>query len=103
MVVGILANIVKIVVFTTSPNALLRVARTGEFAQGSVWVYRAQEDRLELIHTSIREKKGRVIERNDGAGFPVDMILALEEVKESLSDPACRPIRRRPLGTHGRE
>jgi hypothetical protein len=48
----------------TCPNALLTVACTLELAHIAVGVNCSQEHRLELVHASIGEQQGRVIQRH---------------------------------------
>ena len=48
VVVGVLAYVIQIVVFSASSYALLRVHGPLQLSQVAVWVNRAHEDRLEL-------------------------------------------------------
>jgi hypothetical protein len=48
----------------TCPDALLAVACTLELAHVTVWVNCAQEHRLELVHASIGEQQGGVVQRH---------------------------------------
>ena len=71
----IFTHIIKIIVFATSTNAFLRVARSLELGQGTARIYLqvsskeepnlAEENRLVLVHSCICEQKGGVIERDN--------------------------------------
>jgi hypothetical protein len=50
MMVHILADIVKIVVFASSANALLRVDGASQFGHFQVRIAGAEKERFELIH-----------------------------------------------------
>ena len=56
MVVGIVANLFKVVMFSADSQALLRVGRTRELGLGV-----AEEDVLELVHSGICKHKRRVV------------------------------------------
>ena len=53
VMVNVLANIVKVVVFTSCPDALLRVNSSDQLAHVTFWIYCAQEDRLELDYSTM--------------------------------------------------
>lgn len=48
--------------------------------------------------TGVGEEKGGIVEGDDGAGLPVDMVLALEEADEGVADLGRRPLHRRRRG-----
>lgn len=48
--------------------------------------------------TGVDEKKGGVVEGDDGTGLPFDMVLALEEADEGVADLGRRPLHRRRRG-----
>ena len=48
MVVDILANIIQVIVFTTSTNTFLAVYSTLEFGEITIWIHIAQKDWLIL-------------------------------------------------------
>jgi hypothetical protein len=53
----------------------------------------AEEDRLELVHTSVCELKSGVLMRDDrGRGHMSMCILGAEKVDKSLADALCRPL-----------
>ena len=56
-------KIVKIIMLATSSDALLSIASTGEFAQGSVRIDSSQKDSLELVHAC--EIRSRLIAREN--------------------------------------
>lgn len=56
------------------------------------------EERREEGHTGVDEEKGGVVDGDDGAGLPLDMVLALEEAQEGVADLGRRPLHRRRRG-----
>jgi len=44
------------------------------------------------VATSVSKEESRVIERNNGAGLPMDVILLFEELHERVSDTLRRPL-----------
>jgi hypothetical protein len=92
MMVGVFPHIVQVVVLTTCSNALLGIASTREFAQGSVRISSAQKNWLVLVHPSVSKEKSRVIEGDDGARLPINMVLIFEELDEGISDALGRPL-----------
>ena len=101
--IHILANIIKIVVLTTSTNTLLRVTsslktskRTGRVnlipKSKNDTTYLSKENRLILIHTSICKQQSRIIQRNDRRRTNKSMFVLFKELNEGLKN-----LRRRPL------
>lgn len=52
MMICVLADVIQVVVLSTSTDALLCVACTLQFAQFAVGIHCSEEDGLELIHTA---------------------------------------------------
>jgi hypothetical protein len=53
VVVDVFADVVEVVVFTPGTDTFLRIYGSRQFREVAVRVYRAQKDRLELIHTGV--------------------------------------------------
>lgn len=87
VVVDILTDIVQVVVFSTSTDALLGVDGTLQRRHGKTWIASSQEKWLVLIHTSIGEKQSRIVHRNTRTRLPelVSMLLG-KKVNEGLAD-----------------
>lgn len=90
--VRIFPDVVEIVVLPSRSDALLRVAGALEPAEGCVGVHRPQEDGLVLVHAGVVEEEGGVVEGDDGARQPVDVVLRFEVLDEGLADFARRPL-----------
>mmetsp|Transcript_46466 Transcript_46466/g.108226 ORF Transcript_46466/g.108226 Transcript_46466/m.108226 type:complete len:383 (+) Transcript_46466:1860-3008(+) len=87
VVVHILANVLKVIVLTTSAYALLRVCRTLELVKRVVWFYLPNEDLFELIHARVDKEQRRIIERyNWRGGDEVMATFLLEELDEGVSN-----------------
>lgn len=56
VMIAVLSDIVEIVVLSSGSDTLLRVDCSLELAQRGVWVGRAQEQRLVLVHTLDRQR-----------------------------------------------
>ena len=103
VVINIFSYVIKIIVLASSTDTLLRVCSTLERCKRTLWINRSHENGLELVHPSICEKKGRVIEGNHTRRRPISMasilapvlILALEKI-----DKGAAHASRRPFGRH---
>lgn len=42
--------------------------------------------------TGVSKEESRIIERDDGTGLPIDMVLIFEELDEGVSDALGRPF-----------
>ena len=73
--VHVLANIVKIVVFSPSSDTLLGVDSPLPLGHVAVGVHCADEDGLKLIHAGISEQQGRVIQGNGGGGMDIGVFI----------------------------
>ena len=74
-------DVVQVVVLTAGTDTLLSRRCTRVSA-----LVKTQEHVLELVHTSIREQKRRVITRDHGAGMHNRVTFALEELQEGLTN-----------------
>jgi len=91
VVIGVQADVIQIVVFATSTDALLGVCgpsikcrnRTGPL--GDISFSFAQENWNELIHASIGEQQVGAVRHEAGAGND-RVLLGTEEVQERLAD-----------------
>lgn len=92
VVIRIFPNVIEIVVLPSRSDALLRVAGALKPAEGRVGVHRPQEDGLVLVHAGIVEEEGGIVEGDDRARRPVDVVLRFEELHEGLTDFARRPL-----------
>lgn len=98
VVVAILANIVEIIMFATSADALLTVHSTLQLRHWVRLADSAQEDGLELVHARVGEQQSRVIVGDDGRAGHNRVPSLLEVIEEGLADLSSRPL---PLGRHG--
>ena len=95
VVVGVLANVVKVVMLPTGADALLGVAGPGKLAEGVRRVHGPKENGLELVHPGVSEEEGGIVQRHHRARPPVHVLLPFEEPEEGLSHLARRPLHRR--------
>lgn len=87
-------DVFKIVVLTTSADALLRVRSALQVGLFTSRVDLSKEDRLELVHTRVRELQSGVIVGDHRRGRNERMTMLLgEEINEGLTDFLTGPIR----------
>jgi hypothetical protein len=85
--VHIFAYIVKVVVLTSSADALLRVCGTLQFRKRVRRVDLSNEDGLELVHSSIDEQESGIVVRYHWRGLHESVSAFLFEVlNECLTD-----------------
>lgn len=99
VVVYILAHIIKVIMLASSTDTLLRVHSSLEIGERALRIHCTHENRLELVHTRIREQKSGIIVRQYRIGRPIcmafmtsNLILLLEELNEGASDSRHRPL-----------
>merc|ERR1719379_2915492 len=83
--VRVFSDVIQVVVLASSADALLGVNSRLELGHWRRWINCSDEDRLELVHSSICKKKSRVIMRDRGARVDIWMLTFLEKVEELLS------------------
>ena len=81
--VHVLANIVKIVVFSPSSDTLLGVDSPLPLGHVAVGVHCADEDGLKLVHAGISEQQGWVIQGNGGGGMDIGVLILKKEICRS--------------------
>jgi hypothetical protein len=76
VVIAVLADIVEVVVFSACTNAFLGVRGAFQSGKVGIGVYSSEEDRFVLVHASIGEEEGGVVEGDDrGGGDYIEWIL----------------------------
>ena len=75
VMVDILADIVKIIMFASSSDTLLGVDSPLPLGHIAIGVHGPHEDGLELVHARIGEQEGRVVQGDGGGGVDVDMLM----------------------------
>lgn len=104
VVVHVLTHIVQIVVLTTGANALLGVASSLQLSErtGGVHLqitpvdknYLSEENRLVLVHSSVREEKGGVVQGDNRRGLHKGVLMLLKILNKSTTDLRRRPLHR---------
>jgi hypothetical protein len=85
--IGVFAHIGQVIVLSTSSNALLTVNSAVQLCKRGFGVRRAQEYRLELIHSCISKEKRRVPVWYNRRGRVKDVSLLLHEIiDKSVAD-----------------
>ena len=64
--IAIFADIVEIVVFSACANAFLGVCGAFQLGKVGIGVYSTEEYRFVLVHASVGEEEGWVVEGNNG-------------------------------------
>jgi hypothetical protein len=77
-------HLFEIVVFSTSPDALL--GRTSSLKGAFL---HSQKNTFELHHAGVREKQGRIVPRNQGRTRLDGVASRAEEFEETRSDFSC--------------
>ena len=73
--IDILANIIKIIVLSSSSDALLSVDSSLPLGHVTVGVNCPNKDRLELIHASVGKQERGVVQGDGGGGVDVDVLI----------------------------